>query len=606
MATPYQLPSSFSGGMAWAVESLKKWTLPQSVMSPVVKPAQVKQSVLPKKKETGRKVLTIAQLQENINAIEAQGGSQEDMQNYVNTLGKNPDGTYSPKWETQAPESSIGKTILPQSKEQAIARLKEWPKIYKDIMGGIVSSIPKQLGNIAKFGTDVWNALLPWQPLKWLGQKAQQLGQQWQEAIQGAYGSRPDSTFTKVGEFAGEMAGGTLLGGWLVKWATVLPKVQKVATKLPFITKVAKWATEGLGFDVASQGEVGIGTGIWAAIPFVSPITRWLGAVTREALGASTGTGGGVISKAWEAASKWGKQLDDFKKGLGTSADDIVTEARDALWVVFSDRRNAYEKSLEWLKWATKKYDIKPVRDSFDDLLGKYGVTKNSKWILDFSRSPALGRFKNDILEMQQVLKGWGKKEWDNTLIWVDKLKQTLDQFSRNTAESKTLDSFVTTLRNQAKSLGTDNPQYVKMLNEYSESTNLIKELQRWLSLGNKASTDTAFRKLSGALRTNNEFRKSLVNALDEASWGFLSSKIAGQQMSEILPRGISRQLTSTGTLIGTWALWLAVVKLIPALVLTSPRAVQLLMRIAWVPARNIWPLLKAIEKTAQAGGSQL
>lgn len=66
-------------------------------MSPVVKPTQVKKSVLPKKNETGRKVLTVAQLQENINAIEAQGGSQEDMQNYVNTLGKNPDGTYSPK-----------------------------------------------------------------------------------------------------------------------------------------------------------------------------------------------------------------------------------------------------------------------------------------------------------------------------------------------------------------------------------------------------------------------------------------------------------------------------------------------------------------------------
>lgn len=473
-------------------------------------------------------------------------------------------------------------------------------------MGGIISSIPSQLGNIAKFGTDVWNALLPWQPLAWLGQRAQQLGKQWQEAVQGAYGSRPDSNYTKVGEFAGEMAGGTLLGGWLVKWASMIPKAQQVATKLPFITKVAKWATEGLWFDVASQGEVGLGTAIGAGIPFISPVARWLWAITREALGASTGTGGVVISKAWEASVKWGKQLDEFKKGLGTSADDIVSEARDALWVVFNDRRSAYEKSIASLKWATKQYDIKPVRDSFDDLLNKFWVLKDSKWNLDFSRSPALWRFKNDILEMQKVIKWWGKKEWDTTLLWVDKLKQTLDQFSRNTAESKTLDSFVTTLRNKAKTLGTDNPEYAKMLNDYSESTNLIKELQKWLSLWEKASTDTAFRKLSGALRTNNEFRKSLVSALDEASGWFLSSKIAGQQMSELLPRWIARQLTSTGTLIWTWALGLAVVKLIPALVLTSPRAVQFLMRAAWVPARNIWPLLKAIEKTAQAGATQL
>lgn len=253
----YQLPSSFSGGIQSAVESIKKWTLPQSVTSPVVKPTQVKQTTKLPVKKAGYVPLTREQFMK----------AQES--------GFTPDQIIEMEKRRKAemewanPESWIGKTILPQSKEQAIARLKEWPKIYKDTMGGIISSIPSQLGNIAKFGTDVWNALLPWQPLAWLGQRAQQLGQKWQEAIQGAYGSRPDSNYTKVGEFAGEMAGGTLLGGWLVRWASMIPKVWAVAQKAPFLTKVAKWATEGLGFDVASQGEVGAGTAIGAGLPFV-------------------------------------------------------------------------------------------------------------------------------------------------------------------------------------------------------------------------------------------------------------------------------------------------------------------------------------------------
>lgn len=51
MTTPYQLPSSFSWGIQGALESVKRWELPQSINSPVINPQGVKQTSIPKKKK---------------------------------------------------------------------------------------------------------------------------------------------------------------------------------------------------------------------------------------------------------------------------------------------------------------------------------------------------------------------------------------------------------------------------------------------------------------------------------------------------------------------------------------------------------------------------
>lgn len=246
------LPSSFAWGITSAVESIKKGQLPQSVLSPVTKPQEVKQTV--KKKQYKVRFDNGAVV--NFDTQPTQQDIEEVAQQ-VQVMKRTE------------PESPIGKSFLPQSTEQAINRLKEAPKVYQDVVWGAVSSIPSQLGNIAKFGTDVWNVLLPWRPLAWIGQRAQQLGQQWQEKVQEFYWARPETPYTKVGEFAGEAIGGTLLGGWLVKWASMIPKAWAIAQKAPFLTKVAKWATEGLWFDVASQGEVWAGTAIGAGLPVV-------------------------------------------------------------------------------------------------------------------------------------------------------------------------------------------------------------------------------------------------------------------------------------------------------------------------------------------------
>ena len=77
----------------------------------------------------------------------------------------------------------------------------------------------------------------------------------------------------------------------------------------------------------------------------------------------------------------------------------------------------------------------------------------------------------------------------------------------------------------------------------YSESSDLIKEIERTLSLGDKASADTAMRKLQSLMRnnvnTNYGQRLSLAQELSNAGGKDLMPALAGQAMNSLTPRGL-------------------------------------------------------------------
>jgi hypothetical protein len=406
----------------------------------------------------------------------------------------------------------------------------------------------------------------------------------------------------------GKIAGGVekVITGALGKY--VAPAVSKVlsrsvATGLGgYATDVKSNIEEGkTGKDVLKPG---VGTAVGVTLPLIKPAVKGIGTVAKETLGLSTGTGAGVIGKTWDAVMSGGEKLKSFKEGLGTEADAIVSEARDALGTVIDNRNIAYEKQLQRVKGVKGTYDIAPVKDKFSAMLDKFGVSTNSKTgELDFSRSPGLGRYEKDLKNMMNMINDWGTKKGDRTIVGIDKLKQTIDDFRIGSTDSKKFDAFVTALRDTAKKIPGDNPEYMKLLKDYETSTGQIKEIQKALSLGDKASVDTAFRKLTSSLRTNNEFRLQMIKELDDASDGFLSSKIAGQQMGEILPRGLARQIEGIGGLAaggaGAATLGLGVLKFIPAALFASPKAVQMMMRAIGIPSKLVGELFNAIEEEA-------
>jgi hypothetical protein len=370
------------------------------------------------------------------------------------------------------------------------------------------------------------------------------------------------------------------------------------------IGAIGAGAGTGYGYDVATglaQGDedplkAGAGTAIGTAIPLVPPVLRGVGRAVGEGLGVSTGAGYGAIKAGLQATTKGGDEATAFRDALrgDVTPDQIVDEARGALGNIISDRTKTYRAQLEKLKTNVKEFDTTPVIQKFNKQLEDFGVAFDDKGLPDFSRSPGLQRYEKDLYNMSMVLKNWGTKAGDNTVIGVDKLKQVLDDFRIGSRDSTKFDSFVTALRNEAKGLIKNEPGYDKLVKDYETSTGLIKEIQRGLSLGDKAQTDTAFRKLTTTLRTNNEFRKQLVDELDQITGGTLVPKIAGQQLSEWVPRGLSR-IASGALGVGGLVGGVGIIPIFKALLFTSPHLIGNVLRAIGYPVSKGRKLMEAI-----------
>ena len=151
----------------------------------------------------------------------------------------------------------------------------------------------------------------------------------------------------------------------------------------------------------------------------------------------------------------------------------------------------------------------------------------------------------NRVTEIVDTIKNWGLQKGDRTATGLDLLKRRLDDFYSPSGQARAL---VSSMRNTVKDILTKNvPGYYKMTSDYAKSTDIIKEVEKALSLGDRASADTAIRKLTSVLRENNDFRRSLVEKLQTTSGTDLKGMIAGAALSQITPRGLTARLLSEG-----------------------------------------------------------
>jgi len=130
-----------------------------------------------------------------------------------------------------------------------------------------------------------------------------------------------------------------------------------------------------------------------------------------------------------------------------------------------------------------------------------------------------------------------------------------------------------------------------------SEDADFLDELEISLSTGNKKSVDTAFRRLTTSLKTNNEQRKRLLEQLDEATGGTLIGQVAGQQLSETLPRGIIRQilLAFAGVSVASGQV-AAAPGVITSLLLVSPRVAGEFARALGITGRKLTVFLESLQ----------
>lgn len=218
-------------------------------------------------------------------------------------------------------------------------------------------------------------------------------------------------------------------------------------------------------------------------------------------------------------------------------ASDVRTEALKGIEGMQKSRRDAYQADIGPILQDSTVLDFSKVDQAFRDVSGV-------KTFKGQTIAPASTVRK----AMADIVKQWKRlnpAEY-HTVAGFDFLKQKLWTIAETTEEGTPERKIAMSIYNGVKKSITDQaPEYGKVMNEYEDASKELNEVKRELSLGEKATTGTALRKLQSIMRNNastaNRHRKELGQGLVDSGAKDLMPMLAGQALEPRFARGLGR-----------------------------------------------------------------
>jgi hypothetical protein len=364
-----------------------------------------------------------------------------------------------------------------------------------------------------------------------------------------------------------------------------MANVQKATNMIPSFARNVGQQTiigGGTGYaltpDAAGRGESALfGAVGGAGGEFVRPIAQSTGKLMAEALGLSTGTGSDAVKQAFKSGVTGDRQFVENMRG-NVPVTDILEQAQGAMQTLKQNRRDAFQKGFESTKQNQTFLDFKPIESRFDNAIQSLTV----KGVGGVSASKVGQKTLDDVAEIKAVVDEWKAKPELHTAEGLDALKRRIDDVYRQDMSNEAK-SILTQTRGAVKqTIVKQDKNYAKTMKDYEEGLSLERELEKALSLGDKASADTAIRKLQSLMRNNANtsyaYRQELANILRNETGTDLMPALAGQSMQSFTPRGIQKLVPSltAGSGVGAAAVGAGPAALIPlaTLPLQSPRVV--------------------------------
>jgi hypothetical protein len=356
----------------------------------------------------------------------------------------------------------------------------------------------------------------------------------------------------------------------------------------------------GKAFGTAALGG-GLGAALGSGIVGrgVKNIVGGTKKLTEGLIGKTTGVGDDVIREAVDIVEQGGFKKKAFKDALRgkISADEIVEDANSSLRTLKQRRAEQFTKDLSSIDNG-KTINTSNVDDTFSKVIEDFDlkIGKNGT-VTDFG---AIARQNDRVIIQNVVDKMRTFNKGPKTVRTVNNLRFFLQDSFTEGAKSG---AFTDRLRKQIRQdLGEQVPGFNKLQDNFSESTNFIQEIEKMLSVGDKKNRDTAFRKIVGSLRNNNEIRQKLIREFDELTGGALTAKISGQQLSEAISRGLVGSLGAPSVLASAASGAVSPIFLVSLLGL-SPRFVGEAINALRLPLRVSSALKVAINNIADGIG---
>lgn len=380
------------------------------------------------------------------------------------------------------------------------------------------------------------------------------------EAMTGALqemGAQPESLGFQAGKLAGEVAGTAGVPGALAKGAQALRFAPSVVQALQtggmaggsLPTRIGAGAlTGGAMAGLANPQDAGTGAMIGGAIPAVAPIVSKGVELGRKMIGQTTGVGDEALRQAYLAGKQGGSQAEAFRTSMRgeTSIDDVLASAKQNLQAMGAQRQQAYRSGMTNIKADKTVLDMKPIAQAADDALN---MTMFKGQVKNPAAAEKLQAVKNEIGTWQSL----DPAEF-HTPEGLDALKQKVgDVLESIPFEQRQARMAVGNVYNAIKDqIKTQAPEYSNVMKDYSQASDLIKEIERSLSIGQKSAAETGMRKLQSLMRNNVNtaygYRTQLAQALEQAGGQQLMPQLAGQALNEWTPRGIQRATSGTGS----------------------------------------------------------
>ena len=264
-----------------------------------------------------------------------------------------------------------------------------------------------------------------------------------------------------------------------------------------------------------------------------------------DVLGLMTGAGSTPIKEAAKAGVIGGERAKTFRQNIQGSVEmtDALDAAKANLAKMQSDKQAMYRSNMQVIKNDATVLDFADVDSALaaaQKLVSYKGQVKNEA---------AAAK----LAEAQKRVDDW--KTLDpaefHTPEGMDALKQSVGDilesipFEQKAARSAVGDVYAKI----KKTISKQAPSYEKVMREYTLASENIREIERSLSLGKKASVDTAMRKLQSLTRdnvnTNYGQRAKLAKQLEEAGGQDFMPALAGQALQSFTPRGIQQGVSS-------------------------------------------------------------
>jgi hypothetical protein len=348
-----------------------------------------------------------------------------------------------------------------------------------------------------------------------------------------------EAAINAVGQFFADRYGGmenfkrTIAedpAGFALDLSTILSGGQAALARVPgaarAATTVGKVAEAINPVNLAGRAVTGIPipkTGLKAgAEPVVSNV-----------LGMTTGTGEGPVRQAARAGFQRNKAFADNMRG-NVPMTDVIDQAQFAVGRMRQDRSAEYQAGMTQANQAAGHVGYQPIHQALvdaDKMVNFQGLAKSAE-------------AAKTLEQIKDLVSQWRGLSTPHTVEAADALKQAIGEIRQKTQPGTLERRVADSVYNAAKSsIVQQAPEYAKAMKGYADASDKINELERTFSLGEKASQDTALRKLQSTQRNNVQTNYGQRNALLDELARYepdLPFALAGQSMNAALPRGLA------------------------------------------------------------------